>query len=156
MRFKDFRVGQVIDSGPTRVEQPDIITFAQAHDPQWFHTDPERAASGRWHGLIASGWHTCAIAMRLACDGPLKGSESIGSPGLAYLKWLVPVRPGDELTLRAEILETRLSKSGHYGVLRWRWSLLNQANITVLDMESTSLFELVPATAKQTTDGTPQ
>jgi len=112
MRFKDFRVGQIIDSGPTRVEQSEIIAFAQAHDPQWFHTDPERAASGRWHGLIASGWHTCAIAMRLACDGPLKGSESIGSPGLAYLKWPVPVRPGDELTLRAEILETRLSKSG--------------------------------------------
>jgi acyl dehydratase len=149
MRFKDFRVGQVIDSGPTRVDQPEIIAFAKAHDPQWFHTDPKRAASGRWHGIIASGWHTCAIAMRLACEGPLKDSESIGSPGLAYLKWLVPVRPGDELTLRAEILETRLSKSGHYGVLRWRWKLLNQSDVTVLDMESTSLFDLMHGTPQQ-------
>jgi acyl dehydratase len=150
MRFKDFRVGQVIDSGPTRVEQAEIIAFAQANDPQWFHTDPERAASGRWNGIIASGWHTCAIAMRLACQGPLKDAdESIGSPGLAYLKWLAPVRPGDELTLRVDILETRISKNGQYGVLRWRWRLLNQESVTVLDMESTSLFDLVHGAPKQ-------
>jgi acyl dehydratase len=147
MRFKEFQVGQVIRSGPTRIGQAEIIAFAKANDPQWFHTDPERAASGRWHGIIASGWHTCAIAMRLACEGPLKDSESIGSPGLAYLKWPAPVRPGDELTLEAEILDTRVSKTGEYGVLRWRWRLLNQDGVMVLDIESTSLFELARATA---------
>lgn len=143
MRFKEFQVGQVTHSGPTRIGQDEIIAFANANDPQWFHTDPERAASGRWHGIIASGWHTCAIAMRL---GPLKDSESIGSPGLAYLKWPAPVRPGDELTLESEILDTRVSKTGEYGVLRWRWRLLNQDGVVVLDIESTSLFELGRAT----------
>src|SRR5579872_126934 len=124
MRFKEFQVGQVIHSGPTRIGQDEIIAFAKANDPQWFHTDPQRAASGRWHGIIASGWHTCAIAMRLACEGPLKDSETIGSPGIAYLKWPQPVRPGDELRLEAEVLETRLSRNGRYGVLRWQWRLL--------------------------------
>lgn len=142
MRFKDFHVGQVIHAGATRVEEAQIIAFAKAHDPQWFHTDPERAASSRWHGLIASGWHTCAIAMRLACDHIYKDSESIGSPGLTYLKWLAPVRPGDELRLEVDILGTRISKNGHLGVLQSRWRLLNQADVTVLDLESTSLFEL--------------
>jgi acyl dehydratase len=155
MRFKDFRVGQVIDSGPTRIEESEIIAFARANDPQWFHTDPERAASGRWQGIIASGWHTCVIAMRLACEGPLKDSESIGSPGLAYLKWPAPVRPGDELMLRVEILETRISKNGRYGVVRWRWRLLNQDEVTVVDMESTSLFDLAHGAPEQNTDRTP-
>jgi acyl dehydratase len=145
MRFKDFSAGQVIDSGRTRIEQAEIIAFAKANDPQWFHTDPERAASSRWHGIIASGWHTCAIAMRLACEHILKNSDSIGSPGIAYIKWPAPVRPGDELRLEATILETRISKNGHFGVLRWRWRLLNQAGVTVLDLESTSLFDLMSA-----------
>jgi acyl dehydratase len=142
VHFKDLRVGQVIRSSPIRIEQPEIIAFAKANDPQWFHTDPERAASGRYHGIIASGWHTCAIAMRLAYETILKDSDSIGSPGLAYLKWPVPVRPGDELRLEAGILEARISKNGLYGVLRWRWQLLNQADEAVLDLESTSLFDL--------------
>src|SRR5579862_3398507 len=131
MQFNEFHVGQVIHSGPTRIEQSEIIAFAKVNDPQWFHTDPARAASGRWRGLIASGWHTCAIAMRLACEGPLKNAdESVGSPGLAYLKWPAPVRPGDELRLEVEILDKRVSRNGQYGVLRWRWRLLNQDDVT--------------------------
>jgi len=142
MHFKDFRVGQVIQSPPTRIEQPEIIAFAKANDPQWFHTDPERAASGRWHGIIASGWHTCVIAMRLAYEHILKDSDSIGSPGLAYLKWPAPVRPSDELRLEVGILETRISSNGLFGVVRWRWRLLNQTDEVVLDLETTSLFDL--------------
>jgi len=129
-------------SGPIRVELSDIIAFAKAYDPQWFHTDPERARSSRWQGIIASGWYTCAIAMRLMCEGPLRDSESIGSPGIARLAWPAPVRPGDELRLEAEVLEARPSRKGHLGVLRWRWRLLNQEDLTVLDLEATSLFEL--------------
>ncbi len=142
MRFDEFHVGQVLQLGPIRVEQPEILAFAEAYDPQWFHTDPQRARSSRWGGLIASGWHTCAIAMRLVCDGPLIDSGSIGSPGLAYLKWPSPVRPGDALRLDAEVLGTRHSSSGRLGVLRWRWRMLNQNDDTVLDLEATSLFEL--------------
>ena len=142
MRFDELHPGRVLKLGPIRVEQPDIIAFARAYDPQWFHTDPERARSSRWHGLIASGWHTCALAMRLICDGPLEDSESIGSPGLAYLKWPAPVRPGDELRLEAEVLDARRSKKTQFGVLRWRWKLLNQDGVIVLDLEATSLFQL--------------
>lgn len=141
MRFDEFHAGQMLKLGPIRIEQADIIAFAKAYDPQWFHTDPERARSSRWQGLIASGWHTCAIAMRLICDGPLSESESIGSPGLAYVKWPAPVRPGDELRLEAEVLEARRSRKSQLGVLRWRWKLLNQDDLVVLDLEATSLFE---------------
>jgi acyl dehydratase len=80
--------------------------------------------------------------MRLICEGPLRESESIGSPGIARLAWPAPVRPGDELRLEAEVLEARPSRKGHLGVLRWRWRLLNQEDLTVLDLEATSLFEL--------------
>jgi len=142
MRFEEFRAGERLNLGPVRVEQSEIIAFARAYDPQWFHTDPERAQSSRWRGIIASGWHTCAIAMRLICEGPLRGSESIGSPGLAYVKWPAPVRPGDELRLEAEVIHTRSSSSGRVGVMTWRWRLFNQADEAVLDLEAVSLFEL--------------
>jgi len=142
MRFQEFQVGQLLRSGPHQVEESEIIAFARAYDPQWFHTDPQRAAAGRWHGLIASGWHTCSIAMRLICEGPLRQSDSIGSPGLTYLKWLAPVRPGDELRVEAKVLETRASASGRTGIIRWQWRLLNQDDTAVLDLEATSLFDL--------------
>lgn len=143
MRFNEFHAGEVLKLGPIRLKQSEMIAFAKAYDPQWFHTDPELAQSSRWRGIIASGWHTCAIAMRLICEGPLRESDSIGSPGIAYLKWPTPVRAGDELRLEAEVLEARQSRRGPLGVLRWRWRMLNQEDQTVLDLEATSLFEPV-------------
>jgi len=110
MKFADFAVGQVIEAGPYVVDEAEVLSFAKAYDPQWFHTDPEAAAKGRFGGLIASGWHTCGIAMRLAADAALHGSESFASPGLAYVKWLHPVRPGDALRLRATVIECRRSE----------------------------------------------
>jgi acyl dehydratase len=147
VRFSEFYPGQMLHAGPVRVDISDIVAFATAYDPQWFHMDIERARSSRWQGVIASGWHTCAIAMRLICEGPLCESESIGSPGIARLAWPAPVRPGDELRLEAEVLETRPSRKGHLGVLRWRWRLLNQADLIVLDLEATSLFEPIKTAA---------
>jgi hypothetical protein len=94
----------VIDAGPIVITEADIVAFATAHDPQWFHMDAETARRGKFGGVIASGWHTCAIAMRLVADAALHGSEASASPGLAYVKWLDPVRPNDRLTLRAEVL----------------------------------------------------
>ena len=91
--------------------EDELRRFAEAYDPQWFHVDPEAAAHGPFGGLIASGWHTCAIAMRLAVDRILTGSESFASPGVAYINWPNPVRAGDSLTLKAEVLETRRSRS---------------------------------------------
>ncbi len=145
MKFTDFFVGQVIEAGPYRVDEAEVLRFATAYDPQWFHTDPQAAAKGRFGGLIASGWHTCGIAMRLAADAALAGSESFASPGLAYVKWTAPVRPGDALRLRATVIECRRSeKRPELGVLRWRWQLFNGAGTEVLDLEATSLFDLTP------------
>jgi acyl dehydratase len=151
MKFLDFRAGQTIEAGPYAVSESEVLSFGQAFDPQWFHIDPAAAAKGRFGGLIASGWHTCAIAMRLAADAALQGSESFASPGVAHVRWPHPVRPGDQLSLRATIIEARCSRSKPaLGILRWRWQLFNQAGHEVLDLEATSLFDL--AGAAQTTE----
>lgn len=143
MRFLDFRAGQIIEAGPYAVGESEVLSFAQAFDPQWFHTDPAAAAKGRFGGLIASGWHTCAIAMRLAADAALQGSESFASPGVADVRWPHPVRPGDELSLRATVIEARCSRNRPtLGILRWRWQLFNRSGQEVLDLEATSLFDL--------------
>ena len=143
MKFAQFDPGMVIEAGPYTVSESELLQFALAYDPQWFHTDAEAAAKGRFGGLIASGWHTCGIAMRLGADAALQGSESFASPGLGYVKWTHPVRPGDALSLRATVIETRRARSQPtLGILRWRWQLFNQDSIEVLDLEATSLFDL--------------
>jgi len=143
MKFAEFRTGNVIVNGPVTLSEDEIVAFARTYDPQWFHTDVQRARASRWNGLIASGWHTCAIAMRLAVTGPLRDSESFGSPGLEYLKWLAPVRPGDALTLHAEVLDVRRSeRQPTLGILRWQWRIINQDDVAVLDLVATSLFDL--------------
>jgi acyl dehydratase len=148
MRFSEFHAGQIIHCGPATLTERQILAFARDYDPQWIHTDPERAAASRWQGLIASGWQSCCVAMRMVCDEILAGSESFGSPGLAYLKWQNPVRPGDVLRLRAEVLEVRVARSQPaLGILRWRWQLVNQHEQVALDLEATSLFDLA-ATAQ--------
>jgi len=144
MRFSEIRPGDVIAGGRRVVTEAEIIEFATRYDPQWFHTDPLRAQRSRWKGLIASGWLTCSIAMELAVRNVLADSESIGSPGVEQLKWLHPLRPGDAVELRIEVLESRLSRSGTVGVVRWRWLLTNQAGTAVLDLTATSLFEIRP------------
>ncbi len=143
MKFAEFYAGQVIEAGPYLVTEAEVLQFANAYDPQWFHTDAQAAAEGAFGGLIASGWHTGAIAMRLVADAALAGSESFASPGLAYLKWPNPVRPGDALRLAAEVIEARLSeKRPTLGIVRWRWRMFNQRDLPVLDLEATSLFKL--------------
>jgi acyl dehydratase len=143
MKFADFHAGQVITAGPYHLTEAEVLDFARAWDPQWFHTDPEAAAQGRFQGLIASGWQTCGIAMRLIVEAALKGSESFASPGVAYIKWPHPVRPGDDLTLAATVLEVRRSRAQPtLGILRWRWQMRNAAGAEVLDLEATSLFAL--------------
>jgi acyl dehydratase len=143
MKFADFHAGQVIEAGPYEVSEAEMIEFARAYDPQWFHTDPGAAAQGPFEGLIASGWHSCAIAMRLVVDRVLHDSESFASPGLKYLKWLQPVRPGDRLSISLTVLDVRRSsKRPELGILDWRWQLQNQRDIDVLELEVTSMFKL--------------
>ena len=143
VHFSEFYPGQIITAGPEAIGEHQIIAFAREYDPQWFHVDRIRAEKGTWHGLIASGWQTCAIAMRMVCAAALVGSNSIGSPGLSYVKWENAVRPGDELRLRIEVIETRVAQSRpDLGIVRWRWTMFNQRLERVLDLEATSLFDL--------------
>lgn len=143
MKFADFHLGQVIEAGPYELSEAELLQFARAYDPQWFHTDAAAADGGPFGGLIASGWHTCAIAMRLVVEAALAGSESFASPGLQYVKWPQPVRAGDVLRLRAEVVSVRVSeRRPSLGILDWQWQLFNQRELCVLDLQATSLFQL--------------
>jgi acyl dehydratase len=129
--------------GPVTLDSSEVVDFASSFDDQWFHTDPEAAAHGPFGGLIASGWHTCGLAMRLVSRELLAGSESFASPGLSYLRWPHPVRPGDRLMLEVTVIEARRSASRpELGILRWQWVMRNSDRETVLDLEATSMFKL--------------
>ncbi|HVW68466.1 MAG TPA: MaoC/PaaZ C-terminal domain-containing protein [Steroidobacteraceae bacterium] len=142
MKFAELQSGMTLTAGRHTVTEQEIIEFARRYDPQWFHTDPERAAHSRWQGLISSGWLTCSIAMQLLVTHVLADSESIGSPGLEQVKWPQPLRPGETVELTVEVLQTRVSSSGKVGIVRWRWVLTTLKGVQVLDLIGTSFFEL--------------
>ena len=144
MKFAELTPGRRITLGPLSVDENEVLAFAEQYDSQWFHTDPAKAAAGPFQGLIASGWHTCALAMSLVSAEVLAGSESYASPGLGYVRWPNPVRPGDSLTLELEVLEQRISDSRPWlGIVRWQWVMRRQGGAVVLDLEATSMFRLV-------------
>jgi acyl dehydratase len=148
MKFADLSSGKRFTLGPVMVDADEIAAFASKYDVQWFHTDPVKAAAGPWNGLIASGWHTCSMAMGLVSNGILKDSESYASPGVAYIKWPNPVRPGDALTLDLTVHESRISSSKPWlGIVRWQWIMRNQHGEDVLELEATSLFKLSSETS---------
>jgi acyl dehydratase len=139
--WEDFPVGQVRAMGRHRFSEEEIVAFAHAYDRQRFHIDPESARQTLFGGLIASGWHTCAVAMRGMCDAYLTRSACLGSPGLDSLKWLKPVRPGDEIEFRARVLESRPSASKpDIGLTKFLWDAVNGAGEQVLAMEGWQLF----------------
>lgn len=143
MKFKDFKAGMVIKHPAVVVSQAQMLEFAKAYDPQWFHVDVDRAEQGRWGGLIGSGWLTCSMAMRMAVDAALYDSESFGSPGLEKLRWSAPVRPDDALRLEATVDSVRISSTrDDLGIMRWTWRVFNQRDEQVLEAEATSLFDL--------------
>lgn len=143
MKFADFKPGQVFEQGPRRVTQEEILAFAKTYDPQWFHINPEKAAESHWSGLIASGWHTCGMAMKMAVDAVLGESESFASPGLDYVKWLKPVRPGDDLFWKGIIKAKRESNSRPgIGIILWSWEVTNQNGDVVLELDATNLFDI--------------
>jgi acyl dehydratase len=148
MKFADLAPGRSITLGPETITETEIVELARAYDPQSFHLDPERAARSAWRGLIASGWHTCRVAMRTVVEQVLAGSESFGSPGLAYLKWEKPVRPGDQLYLTVDAKERRVAKSRPMlRIVGCRRRVCNPIAAVVLDLEATSLFEISAETA---------
>ena len=144
--FEDFNVGDVLDVGSVSVTQADIIAFAKQYDPQPMHTDPGAASFTIYGGLIASGWHTVALFMRLLVDSVVAKTSSLGSPGVEELRWPLPVRPGDTLTGSMEILETRVSNSRPtMGIVRWRGTVRNQDGQLVLSLIGTNFFGRRPA-----------
>lgn len=144
MKFAEIYPGQVIETGEYKVTEEEIVEFARKYDPQSFHIDKSAAEETRWGGLISSGFHTCSMGMRLVVDHILKDSESMGSPGLDYVKWIHPVRPGDRLRVKVRVVDVQPSKSGRVGVVRWEWHMFNQDDQPVMELAAVSLFTLAP------------
>jgi acyl dehydratase len=141
LAFEDFEVGQVIACGPRTVTADDIVAFATQFDPQPFHVDAEAGERSIYGGLIASGWHTASLAMRMACDAYLLDSSSAGSPGIDELRWLQPVRAGDTIRVDVVMVETRPSKSKpDRGVVVAEWRVYNQHDVLVMTMRGMGMF----------------
>jgi acyl dehydratase len=139
--FDDFTVGDTFVLPAHEITKDDLIAFAREFDPQPIHLDEKAPETEQIGGLIASGWHLCAVFMRMFCDGLLLDSTSLGSPGVDTLKWQRPVKPGDTLTGRTTVLETRSSRSRpDVGILRLRQEVFDQAGERVMWMEHPMLF----------------
>ncbi|HEY8048427.1 MAG TPA: MaoC family dehydratase [Ramlibacter sp.] len=149
--WEDLQPGSVRELGSTTVSAEAIKDFAEQFDPQPFHLDEAAGKRSMFGGLCASGWHTCALAMRLTVDNFLNESASLGSPGLESLRWLKPVYPGDTLSLRHSILESRpLRKRADVGLVRSKWEMINQDGDKVMEMEGYGMFgRRHPATAEE-------
>lgn len=149
MRYwEDFRVGEAADLGSCPITEAEIIAFARKYDPQPFHTDPEAARRSIFGGLIASGWHTCALMMRLSVEAARREeAAATGSPGLDSCRWLRPVRPGDVLTGRSEVLETWPSRTRPIGFVRHRIEMVNQRGEVAVAVVGLSMYHRRPDAA---------
>ncbi|WP_066519861.1 MaoC family dehydratase [Curtobacterium ammoniigenes] len=133
--FEDYVPGIDVQYGSEPVRQDDLLRFATEFDPQMIHTDPARAVDGPFGGLIASGWHTAALMMRILATSFLNDAASLASPGVDELRWLRPVRPGDVLSARFEVLEARRSRSKpDRGILRTRITVTNDRDEPVMTL----------------------
>ena len=149
--WEDLKPGTETELGSTSVTAEEIKDFAEQFDPQPFHLDELAGRRSIYGGLCASGWHTCALAMRLTVENFLRESSSLGSPGLESLRWLKPVYPGDKLTLSHTIVESLAMRSRpEIGIVRSRWSMVNQKGEKVLEMEGYGMFgRRAPATREE-------
>ena len=139
--WEDFVVGERVELGEKTVSRDEFIVFASKYDPQPFHVDEARARTSMFGGLIASGWHTCALVMRMMCDAYLLDAASVGSPGIDNLKWLKPVRPGDRIRAFRSTLESRAMKSRpEIGLVKSLWEVFNQNEELVMTMEGYGMF----------------
>jgi acyl dehydratase len=139
--FEDFVVGETVQAGSIAVSQDDIIAYASRFDAQDFHTDPEAAKASFAGTLIASGWHSCSLLMRLIAESFLLRSTGMGAPGIEEVKWLRPVLPGDSLSARRTVLEAKASRSRpEMGLVRFRFELLNQREEPVLEQANWIMF----------------
>jgi acyl dehydratase len=148
--FEDYQPGLTVEFGPATVSSEDIVAFGRQFDPQPFHVDAAAAARGPYGGVIASGWHTASLMMRLLVDHFLPRGAGLGSPGVDELRWIAPVRPGDALRLRIVVTEARRSRSKpDRGLVRTDNTLLNQHDEPVLTVKTMVLMR-----ARGSTDAT--
>lgn len=139
--FEDYVAGSVHEFGPIAVETEEVLAFARRFDPQVIHTDPEGAKHTVFGGVIASGWHTAGLMMRLYVEHYLSHVASLGSPGVDELRWVKPVRPGDELWLRVSVMETNRSRSKpDRGIVRSLIEVTNQNRDLVMSMKAVNLL----------------
>ena len=139
--FEDYQVGEVLTYGDTLVTEHEIIEFASRYDPQSFHLDKAAAANSIFGGLIASGWMTGALVMRMTVDHFISPKSSMGSPGVDEVRWLMPVRAGDRLRVRVTIIEARRSTSKpDRGVIRSKTEALNQNDEVVMSFTGMGMY----------------
>ena len=139
--FEDFFAGQEIALGSRTVSEAEIVGFATQYDPQPFHVDHDAAAASMFGGVVASGWHTCSMMMRMVVDGLMAASSSMGSPGVDKVRWILPVRAGDTLTVTYLTTAVKASASKpDRGVVWSKWSALNQHGELVCTIEGMGMF----------------
>jgi acyl dehydratase len=144
--FEDYVEGDVHNLGSIAVEPDEVVGFAKRFDPQSMHTDPEAAKDGPFGGLIASGWHTAALMMRVYVDHYLTHVASLASPGIDELRWLKPVRPGDTLSVRATVLKAAASKSKpDRGAVTSFVEVFNQTNEAVMSIKAVNIIARRPS-----------
>jgi acyl dehydratase len=144
--FEDFPPGDVRESPPRPVTRDEIVAFARDFDPQPFHLDEAAARRSIYGGLLGSGWHTCAIYMRLMWETFLKDTASLGSPGVDEIRWVKPVRPGDTLRVRFTVVEAIPSRSKpDRGVVRSLSEVVNQHGEVVMTVRGLGMFARRPA-----------
>lgn len=151
--LEDYQPGVTETHGPVTVTEEEIVEFARRFDPQPFHVDPVAAKRSLYGGIIASGWHTASLMMRLFADHVLSPASSLGSPGIDELRWPHPVRGGDRLWLHATVLDKRLSRSKpDRGITRTAVSMTNQDGRTVLSLVAVGLVATRVAAGAQPAD----
>ena len=139
--WEDFQIGERAELGRHTFTEDEIVEFGRRYDPQPFHVDVENARRSAFGGLIASGWQTCAIGMRLMVEGYIRQTVSLGSPGIDNIRWLKPVRPGDTIAYSRIVLESRASTTRKgVGLVKHRWEAVNQRGELVLTMEGWGMF----------------
>ena len=139
--WEDFPIGSTREFGAMPVTREDVLAFATRFDPQPFHLDDDAAKNSLFGKLSASGWHTCAMTMRITCDAVLLQSSSLGSPGLENIRWHQPVYPGDVLSVRLSTVDARpMASRASVGLVLSKWETLNQPGVVVLSMQGWGMF----------------
>ena len=151
--FEDYRPGLAVEYGPIAVTEADVIAFGRQFDPQPFHVDPQSPATKHLGGLIASGWHTASLMMRLLVDHFLPRVAGLASPGIDELRWLAPVRPGDALSVRITVTDARRSRTKpDRGMVQTFNEVVNQRGEAVMTVKTMTLMRCRTPAATPTAD----